>query len=315
MKPVTGWLFLVVLCFWPCLLPADTNTLTSVADASLLEVAPNNNDGGMPYVNCGTTQNGARSRALLKFDPSASVPRGARITSALLQLYVELHSSAGYAIANFELHRLLRDWGEGANTYLPGSVGQGAPATVGQVSWNDRFALTDSPWAVPGGSESYDYSPAISAHQVIYTEDQSPYYFSNDPSEAPQLIADIQSWLDEPDRNFGWLLVQSDESVRFTARRVGSREGPIDFAPQLFLQFVPPIDRLESTRERTRLFFTAQTGAAYAIQAATNLLLNSWFTLTNLPALTNLPPSVSSTNLVITDQPRGVACFYRLMVQ
>jgi hypothetical protein len=39
------------------------------------------------------------------------------------------------------------------------------------------------------------------------------------------MVADVQSWLDDPASNFGWLLL-GDETTSLTARRFDTREAP-----------------------------------------------------------------------------------------
>jgi len=51
-------------------LQADSAVLTSVADTTLIETAPDYNLGGALIVNAGTTQNFTRNRGLFRFDPT-----------------------------------------------------------------------------------------------------------------------------------------------------------------------------------------------------------------------------------------------------
>src|SRR5581483_9163726 len=94
------------------------------ADTSISEVYPNNNVGGRTWVNAGSNMHTNRNRALFKFDIAGNIPAQSQITSASLQLAVTGIPSDGYDVAFFDLHRLLRNWGEGTNSI---SVGQGSP--------------------------------------------------------------------------------------------------------------------------------------------------------------------------------------------
>lgn len=289
---------------------ADSTNLISVADTTLIELNPSNNNGGMTFFNCGTTQNYTRNRGLLKFDVAGSIPHNSQITSAYLVLSVIHSSSGGLAIPYFDLHRVLRDWGEGTNTYstLTG-MGQGTPATAGEATWDYRFALTTNSWGTPGGAASVDYSPVITASQIIYTEAQSPYFFSNSPPDAPQLASDVQLWLDHPETNFGWILICDDESVAFTAHRISSREGDPFLAPTLVVEYTPPpqIDGVDQTGNEFNLRFTAQAGHSYTIEFTDALpAANAWQTLTNIPAAS------TNTNLVISDAITNRQRYYRL---
>jgi len=207
----------------------DEVFLTPSADTTLLEVAPDNNLGGQTYFNSGTTQNGTRNRGLLQFDLS-QIPQSAAITSVNLYLEVVHVPSCGYAPSAFGLHPVLAPWGEG-NKSTSISPGQGAPATVGEATWNDRFALMGQPWSVPGGAPGVDYATAASTDEYLYGVNQ--YVFAS----RPQLVADVQGWLNNPKSNFGWMLISESEDTRFTARRFGSREDPNN-APLLEVQYV-----------------------------------------------------------------------------
>jgi hypothetical protein len=207
----------------------DEVVLTPAADTTLMEVAPNNNLGGQIYFNSGTTQNGTRNRGLLQFDLS-QIPQDAAITSVNLLLEVVHVPSCGYAPSDFGLHPVLAPWGEG-NKRTSLSPGQGAPATAGEATWNDRFALMAQPWSKPGGAAGVDYAAAFSSDQYVYGIDQ--YIFAT----RPQLVADVQGWLNNPKSNFGWMLISESEDTRFTARRFGSREDPNN-APLLDVQYV-----------------------------------------------------------------------------
>lgn len=210
---------------------ADSVTLRPVADTTLIETAPNNNLGGQPFANSGTTQNFTKNRALFRFDVS-SIPVGAQVSSASLAFEVTRQPVDGFASADFGLHRMFVSWGEGVQTTAnPGSPGQGAPAAAGEATWNARFAQTGLNWATPGGLAGTDFAAASSAGQSIYSTANSPYFFT-----SAQLAADVQHWLDNPSANHGWMLLANDEGPNFTARRFGSREDGIN-APQLMVQF------------------------------------------------------------------------------
>lgn len=210
---------------------ADSVTLRPIADTTLIETAPNNNLGGQPFANSGTTQNFTKNRALFRFDVSA-IPPGAQVESVSLTFEVTRQPVDGYAPGDFGLHRMLVSWGEGTKvTANPGTPGQGAPASPGEATWLARFAQTGPNWTAPGGLVGTDFATTSSAGQTIYGTANSPYFFT-----SSQLAADVQLWLANPTENFGWMLLANDEGPNFTARRFGSREDGIN-APQLFVQF------------------------------------------------------------------------------
>jgi hypothetical protein len=109
-----------------------------------------------------------------------------------------------------ELHKLLADWGEGTSQ-APMGEGDGAPATPNDATWRHRFFDTVF-WTAQGG----DFSAIVSASQSVGSTGQ--YTWS-----SMQMVADVQSWLDNPVSNFGWL-VSGNETAIATTKRFDTRE-------------------------------------------------------------------------------------------
>lgn len=222
-----------VICFSSLftLCRAETLGLYPVGDTTLIEPQPNYNNGGQLWLNAGTTQNYPRMRGLLQFDTSA-LPANAIIENVTLTLEVVGQPRDGFNTGVFGLHRMLTSWGEGTKVAAEeGSPGLGAPATAGEATWNDRFALMNMPWAAPGGLAGVDFSSAISSTIDVYGTGDSPYTF---PSETG-LIEDVQYWVQHPELNHGWMLKDLSEAENFTARRFATRES--DFAPLLQIEY------------------------------------------------------------------------------
>lgn len=285
--------------------PAATVTLIPVADTSLLEVAPNNNLGGYSGVNAGVTQEFKRTRALFRFDFSP-LPPGSIALSATLELHVTREPGVGEPSNNnaFSLHRMLRPWGEGDKSPFS-QPGKGLPATEGEATWNHTFSATNA-WDAPGGTAGTDFLLTESSFQFIYGVDQSPYQFDS----TPELIADLNLWLQEPSLNHGWMLLCSDESVQSTARRFGSRED-LNHQPRLELTYlVAPRLEIQATAPTTaQLTFTAAAGQAYEVLYRENLSNGTWQSLTNLTAL---PTNHLVTLSLVTSTP---ARLYRVLTQ
>src|SRR5262249_14484224 len=53
------------------------------------------------------------------------------------------------------------------------------------------------------------------------------------------MVADVQSWLDNPATNDGWLIKEDTEASGFTARRYTSGEGAAAQLPQLVIDYIP----------------------------------------------------------------------------
>ena len=209
----------------------ETVYLTPSADTSLLENFPDHNFGGQTYFNSGTTQNYTKNRGLLRFDLPGQVPTGATINSVTLTLEVVGQPSEPGTPSNFGLHRMLVGWGEGDKSGQPPQLG--ASATTGEANWTDRFAF-QSEWGVSGGQAGVDFNTLPSGESYVYGVNFSPYLFDT----TPDLVGDLQSWLDHPESNFGWMLLSQSEDQNFTARRFASREDPFS-PPQLAIDFTP----------------------------------------------------------------------------
>lgn len=195
-------------------------TITTMADATLNELSPNNNQGGLDRMHAGNTNALSKRRGLLKFDIAGNVPPGATIDSVRLELSVINGNIAGSA--NFNLHRSLTDWTEGNKT-----GNNGAAATTGEVTWTSNMHSV-STWAAPGGLAGTDYVSASSATTNV--AGLGVYTWSG-------MTADIQAWLDTPTANFGWFLKDAVETGFGTARRFSSKEGAAANQPQLTIFF------------------------------------------------------------------------------
>ena len=281
-------------------------SLTSVADTGISENYPNNNMGGNPFVNSGTTQNRTRNRGLFRFDVAAALPAGAKVQSATLVLEVVHEPDEQQPFSRFNLHRLLQPWGEGnktSPTNCNSCVGQGAPAGTNETTWFHRFAYTASEWSAPGAAPTNDYAAQPSSGTTVYGVADSPYPFAS----TPQTVADVQFWLDEPQSNFGWALVCQAEQTPFTARRFGSRESPDRF-PRLEIEFLvqPRIDRAEKVGGQFNLSFMALAGQSYVVEYCDSLSGGVWQTLAHV----GMP--AETTRVLVIDPVLAPQRFYRV---
>lgn len=288
--------------FCPHSASAATVSLPSSADASLMEVAPTNNNGAQDFFQCGTTQNGPRMRSVLRFD-LGSLPTNAVILSASVMLSVIKLPAEPGAAAPFSLHRMFRDWNEGTNVAIF-NIGQGAPANLGDVTWTHAQFNTNA-WGAPGGLPGADFAAFESGSAFIYDEGGSPYTLG----PTADLAADVQDWLQHPASNYGWFFICDDEGTRFTAKRFGSREhvNP-DVRPQLVLSYlVPPrIDRAELNGTQFVLRFRAEAGQSYVVEWRDALGTGAWQTLSSLGFFS------ATTDVLFLDPAAQPARFYRL---
>jgi hypothetical protein len=193
-------------------LGAQSVTINPSADATLYEGDGSLANGSGSYFFTGRTENrngGVERRALLAFDISGSVPSGATITGVSLQLTMSRTVSGAQTI---ELRRVTESWNEGPSD-APNQEGGGTASQIGDVTWVHRELITGDDWAAVGGS----FAQAASASEQIAAE--GSYEFAS----TPELVADVQGWLDDPSSNFGWALVMPSPAVG-SAKRFNSRE-------------------------------------------------------------------------------------------
>lgn len=295
---IIGCCLLILHC--PRAFPASI-ILTSSADTTLIEVAPNNNHGAQPFFNSGTTQNGTKNRALLRFD-LGSLPTNTVILSASVLLTVVGLPAEPAVFAPFALHRMLHNWNEGTNLAII-NIGQGLPAKLGDATWNYSHFNTNS-WTAPGCLSGTDFFPFESGSQFIY--DLGTTYTHGPTAE---LATDVQGWIQDPTSNFGWMYLCGEEGAIFTAKRFGSRENSNpDFRPQLILNYlIPPlITRAELSGNTFLLGFQAQAGHNYTIEYRDVLSGGAW-----QPAI-NTGLFNSATHVLFLDSATHPARFYRL---
>jgi hypothetical protein len=217
----------------------DSVVVPAAADTTLIESATGTlGNGAGPAFFVGRTSQavGPRRRGLIRFDVAAALPTGVIVTRAELRLVLTPSNPEPRLIG---VHRVGSDWGEGDSSSGGGS---GAPATPGDATWLHTFYDTDF-WASPGG----DFVGQASAELEV--SDAAAAIWAS----TPATIADVQTWLDSPDQNHGWVLI-GDEDSPTTAKRFASREAedPAQ-APQLVVEYEAPCDA------------TALDGAAHAL--------------------------------------------------
>jgi hypothetical protein len=205
---------------------AETLIVPAAADNTLIESATgalSNGSGPAFFVGRNSQAVGSRRRGVIRFDVAAALPPGVIVTGAELRLVLTPSNPQPIEIG---LHRVLADWGEGESAALGGS---GAPAAPGDATWLHTF-YDETFWANPGG----DFVAEASATVEVGDAGEVSW-----PS-TPETVADVQSWLDFPDENYGWLLL-SGESSPTTAKRFASRkEADPAVRPQLVVEYEAP---------------------------------------------------------------------------
>ncbi len=197
--------------------PSKDNTLYQ-----FVSVDGDRSNGVGVHFFAGETAEAELRRGVLAFDIAGSIPAGSTIISVSLSM--NMSRAASSTARTVELHKLLADWGEGTSD-APTQEGQGALATTNGATWRHRFYNTIF-WTTQGG----DFSGTVSASQSVGAIGQ--YVWT-----SAQMVADVQSWLDNPATNFGWLVL-GDESTSATGKRFDTRESTSP--PVLTIEYTAP---------------------------------------------------------------------------
>ncbi len=212
---------------------AATTTINPWIDNTMAEDFPNNSSGDCDSIFSGTTDNNVARRALLQFDIAAAIPPASIINSVTLTMNVTRGSNHPDAVMT--LHPVNLDWGEAAVGVTPNGCGtrgggQGDAAVDGAATWLSAMH-NQTLWGSPGG----DFSAASGTTSV---NNITPVWDSADAGNGA-MVSDVQSWLDSPATNYGWILI-GDEASSTTARRFDSGEGTAP--PALLVDFTPSGD-------------------------------------------------------------------------
>jgi hypothetical protein len=197
--------------------PSKDNTLYEQPDGSL-------SNGVGQHIFAGNNNGDLARRGVIAFDISGNVPAGVVISSVTLTLNMSRTNSPGQ---DFQLHRLLTDWGEGASD-ASANEGGGTAAATGDATWiHTRFDAAE--WQTPGG----DFSAAASASKPVSGVGQYVW------ESTDQMVADVQAWVDDPSTNFGWLIMGNERETQ-TAKRFDSKDN-FEKAnrPSLTIEFMP----------------------------------------------------------------------------
>ncbi|MEL6442491.1 MAG: DNRLRE domain-containing protein [Cyanobacteria bacterium J06621_8] len=217
-------LFSLFLTLSPAL-GQESQVLLASKDNTLIESSAgdlSNGMGALFFVGRTKQQTASARRSLIAFNVADVVPSGSTITE--VQLILSMERSPG-GKEPVKLHQVLSDWGEGDSSFFGG---RGAPAAQGDSTWIYAFYDQDL-WLEPGG----DFAAEASAVELV--EDVGSYVW--DSESHPQMVKDVQQWLDSPESNFGWLLL-GNEADSGTVKAFASRQNDdVSKQPQLKIRF------------------------------------------------------------------------------
>ncbi|HVK59669.1 MAG TPA: immunoglobulin domain-containing protein [Candidatus Kapabacteria bacterium] len=204
-------------------------------------------------------------RALIRFDLT-SIPANATVLSAELKLVVvRAPNTVPYTL---HLHRLLTSWTLFAD-------------------WS--LANTNAPWSTPGAGEGTDY---ITSSATGIAESTAAGFFASFNSSA-NLHADLQTWIQNPGTNHGWIIISDGENAEYSARHLGSSES--QNPPRLTLTYEIPASApslSEPLLANGNFAFQIEPTAGwfYAVEAREHLDRGEWLVLTNIPGGNGLTP-------------------------
>lgn len=209
----------------PATLQATVVSMTAARDNTLYEDNQGlTSNGAGIYFFTGTTSSSFARRGLLYFNV-ATIPAGSTITRVEVRLHASrVASSFGETV---RIHRSLASWGEGASD-AESQEGGGAQAEPGDATWVHRFYST-TPWASMGG----DFAPTSSASRTVGATGSYTW------ASTAALISDVQTWVNNPAANFGWVILGNESTPR-TAKRFDTRENTsASFRPTVTIEYIP----------------------------------------------------------------------------
>jgi len=183
---------------------ADVMTLISTQDSYGSSFLPDNTHGSDVNVVVSANPVGM-ARAFIAFDLS-SIPFGSTVTDVELKLNINVGPAQPIPLS---VHKITTIWDESTAT------------------WN-------SPWTNPGG----DFVLTSSADQTFSGTGFTIF------SSTPQMVSDVQSWVDDQSSNNGWLLKRTSEVVPPSIQIVLGADPPNSPGnlPMLTVTFTPPPD-------------------------------------------------------------------------
>lgn len=180
------------------LLSAVTIQLAASQDTTIYNVATGDlSNGAGEYLVVGGAEGfAAARRALVSFNVAgAGIPEGSTILDAVLTLHAAEVTGDATRVG---LHPIAKSWGE-STTDASGNEFEGVPAGVRDATW--LFSLFDSTgWASAGGDFGGE-SAGVTVNGI------GTWQWS-----SAGVVADVQSWLDNPNDNFGWMIKSAEAS-------------------------------------------------------------------------------------------------------
>lgn len=190
-------------------------------NTTLSEAFPDGDYGELNDMSAGTASS-LKRRALIEVVAIATdVPPGADLQSAELTLYCNLEDSS--TDKTVSIYKSLKQWWAG-----PSSSGATPGAGVDASTWSNRNHNGPIPWGAPGGQSGTDYA-ASPTDSVVVTGTGA--YFDLD------VLDDVVAFASGADDNFGWFLINDDESSSNSRKRFRTAVVDDNFKPSLTVTY------------------------------------------------------------------------------
>ena len=182
---------------------ADVSIFPPSKDSRGNSLVPDQSEGFAVNIGLGTSVGGSMVRSFLAFDLS-SIPVSSTITNVELKLSPAVINGVPIPIS---VHKITTSWDEST------------------ASWN-------TPWTNPGG----DFISTASKSDTL----TGGGFFVLSSSSG--MVNDVQSWVNVPSSNNGWLLKRTTEPAILSQVFFSAKDGPTSNFPMLTVTFTPPPD-------------------------------------------------------------------------
>jgi hypothetical protein len=202
---------------------AGTVALSPSDDTFINSANPSNNNGGSASIFTGTDGVGGVMRGLVRFNLPGSLQGHATVTSVQLRLTLRAlgNGSAGTG-ATEALQAVTQPWVQGngvGNTAGTLTVGQACGGAIVGATWTQTDCSAGTTWTTAGAAVAPSVSGTASTVGVPVGA-----VVTWDSASNPAMTADVQTWLDSPNLNYGWRVASSTEGTTAAAQRFYSTE-------------------------------------------------------------------------------------------
>jgi hypothetical protein len=221
---------------------SGTMSLTPSDDTFMNGRTPDNNNGGSASVFVGVDGQDGSMRGLVRFEMPPAL-HGATVTGVQLTMTSRALGQGGVGPdVMLSLQAVTEAWVQGdgvGDAAMLNTVGQMCSDTVSGATWNDPDCVggAGTPWMTAGGTVAATVSGVADTTGVAV---DMPVVWDGAVAGNAGMIADVQSWIDNPGGNHGWRITSSDELTSAAAKRFYSFEAGGTTVPTLAVAYMHP---------------------------------------------------------------------------